>query len=90
MNRITDKDLQAVVNRINLILKTPETPYLKVGDKFIAQIGCFHLSHAYSGVALHQMQNRSGGVKDIFYGHMPKRELYGKMQAFIKGIEVAS
>ena len=75
MTRITDKDLQAVCNRINRAIDMPLEPYTKVGDKYIAQIGCYHLSHAY------------GGVEDIFGGHMTKRELYGKMHAFLAGLD---
>jgi len=87
MNRITDKDLQAVVNRINRMAGMPLEPYAKVGDNYVAQIGCYHLSHAYGGVALHRMYNEGGGVSDIFGGHMPKRELYGKMHAFLAGLD---
>lgn len=35
------------------------------------------------------MGNASGGVTDIFHGHFTKRELSNKMDAFIKGLEVA-
>ena len=86
MTRITEKDLQAVCNRINRAMDMPLEPYAKVGDKYVAQIGCYHLSHAYGGVALHRMYNDGGGVSDIFGGHMPKRELYGKMHAFLAGL----
>lgn len=89
--RITEKDLNAVVERINLITKSPTEPYKKMKDgKHKAQIGCYHLSHAYGGVALHRMCSESGGVHDVFYsGHVPKKDLYAMMQAFIKGIEAS-
>jgi hypothetical protein len=86
MTQITDKDLQAAVDRINRMMKTPAEPYAKVDDKYVAQIGCYHLSHAYGEVALHCMYNDGGGVSDVFGGHMPKRELYGKLHAYIAGI----
>jgi hypothetical protein len=95
MTRITEKDLQAVCNRINRTLNMPLQPYelqLADGDKpskYVAQIGCYHLSHAYGGVALHRMYNDGGGVSDVFGGHMPKRELYGKMHAFLAGLDAA-
>jgi hypothetical protein len=48
------------------------------------------LSGAYGGVALHRMYNAGGGVSDVFgSGHMSKRELYGRMHAFIRGMEAA-
>lgn len=93
MNRITEKDLQAVCDRINRTLGMPMQAYelqLAEGEnpsKYIAQIGCYHLSHAYGGVALHRMYNDDGGVEDIFGGHIPKRELYGKMHAFLAGLD---
>ena len=88
MNRITDKDLQAACNRINRATNSPATPYMTDPDgKFHANIGCYHLSHAYGGVALHRMHNDGGGVEEVFGGHMPKRELYGKMHAFLAGLD---
>jgi len=87
MTRITEKDLQAAVNRINRMTNSPAEPYIKIGDKYVDQIGSYHLDHAYGGVALHRMSNEVGGVEDVFGGHMPKRELYGKLHAFIAGLD---
>jgi 2,4-dienoyl-CoA reductase-like NADH-dependent reductase (Old Yellow Enzyme family) len=91
-NRITDKDLQAVVDRINRITNSPMTPYVKdASGKHKAQIGNYHLSHAYGGVALHRMHNEAGGVTTpINSGHVPKRELYNLMQAYINGLSEKS
>lgn len=85
MNRVTEKDLEAIVNRINRITNSPLEPY--INGK--AQPGNYHISHAYGGVALHRMSNTSGGVSSpLSTGHIPKRELAGLMYAFINGIEV--
>ena len=82
MQRITDKDLQAVVARINRVTGSPAQPY--VDGK--AQIGCYHLSHAYGGVCLHRMHNESGGVSDVLHcGHVPKRALYSMLHAWLNG-----
>ena len=93
MDRITTKDLEATAARINRLTNSPMQPYVKGAgmDKqgYTAQIGCYHLSGAYGGYALHQMVNEGGGVRDIFGGHMPKRELYERMHAFIRGLETA-
>jgi hypothetical protein len=87
MNRVTEKDLQAIVDRINRITGSPSAPY--IDGK--AQIGNYHLSHAYGGVALHRMYNDAGGVTSpLSTGHIPKRELAGLMYAFINGLEVAA
>ena len=90
MQAITLKQLEAVVNRINNMTgNNPET-YSKVNDKYIANIGNYHLNGAYGGYALHRMHNLSGGVSDVFQcGHVTKRELMNRMQAFINGYSAA-
>lgn len=90
MGRITIRDLNATVDRINRLTNSPMQPYVNVGDKYVAQIDCYHLSGAYGGYALHRMYNDGGGVSDVFGGHLPKRELYERMHAFIRGIEAGS
>jgi hypothetical protein len=86
--RITQKDLEAVVNRINAVTKSPPTSYTKTKDgKYKANIGNYHLSGAYGGVSLHRMHNSSGGVEDVFScGHTTKRDLYNRMQSFLLGV----
>lgn len=85
MNRITEKDLRAVIDRINMVTGSPDKPYVDGAP----QAGCYHLSGAYGGVALHRMARTGTGVIDIFYGHGTKRELYNKMQAWLAGYETA-
>ena len=88
-NRVTEKQLQAVVDRINRIMGTPLQPYGEnINGRCNPQANCYHLSFAYGGAALHCMSDKAGctGVRDIFGYHMPKRELMEKMQAFISGI----
>ena len=90
MTRITDKDLEALCARLNRLMGTPAQPYVRPAgsDRHVAQIGNFHLSHAYGGVSLHQMHNDAGGVScPLSGGHVPKRDLYERMHAYIRGIE---
>lgn len=89
--RITEKDLEAVVTRINRATGSPETSYLRDNDgKLTAQIGNYHIDHAYGGVSLHRMSNEHGGISDVFScGHIPKKELYHRMHAFLAGYEAA-
>lgn len=82
----TLKHLEAVCERINNITGNPLKPYVEKNGKHVAQIGNYHLSGAYGGYALHQMDNEGGGIRDIFYGHFPKKELAARMQAFISGL----
>ena len=88
MERITEKQLQSVVDRINRIAGTPMTPYVKGDDgKYHPQANNYHLDFAYGGVQLVQMCNEGGGTRNITQGHVSKRELLYLMQAFIAGIE---
>lgn len=86
MNRITDKHLQAKIDRLNKVTNSPASPY--ADGK--AQVGNFHLSHAYGGVCLHRMFNEGGGVTSpLSTGHIPKRELAGLLDAYLAGFELA-
>lgn len=82
-NRITESQLQSIVDRLNRITGSPAAPY--IDGK--AQIGNYHLSHAYGGVCLHRMHNDGGGVSSpLSCGHTTKRELATMLYAFIAGI----
>ena len=83
MARITDKQLDAIAERLNKLTNSPLTPW--INGK--AQIGNYHISHAYGGVCLHRMHNEGGGVSSpLSCGHVTKRELADLMYAFIAGI----
>jgi hypothetical protein len=89
MARITRKNLQFIINRLNLATGSPVETYVKGDDgRFHAQPGCWHLSGAYGGFALHRMVNASGGVSDPFGHHMPARELYNRIHAMLIGLEM--
>jgi hypothetical protein len=84
MQRITESHLQAKIDRLNRITGSPAEPW--TAGK--ANIGNYHLSHAYGGVCLHRMHNSGGGVSSpLSTGHVSKRELAGLLSAFIAGIE---
>jgi hypothetical protein len=87
--RITQKDLERMVLRINRALNRPETPYGKdENGRFKANLGNFHISSAYGGVALEEVQTDGGGVRRVSVGgYEPKRALYAWMIAFLSGIE---
>jgi hypothetical protein len=86
MNKITDKQLDQVCDYLNKITHSPE----KYRDSETGKIaiGHYHISHAYGGVCLHQTCNDGGGVRTpLSGGHIPKRDLFNEIHAFIKGIE---
>jgi hypothetical protein len=82
--------LQARVRRLNELTGFPLTPWSTVDGKNVANIGNFHLSHAYGGVCLHRMANESGGVRTpIISYHTTKRHLYDLINAYMDGIYFA-
>ena len=86
---IKKSDLIATVKRLNDITGNPQTPWKQVDGRYVANIGNYHLSEAYGGYELCQMVNEGGGVNDTLRsGHVPKRELYNLMHAYIRGLEV--
>ena len=88
--RITEKMLENLARDINKITESPDTTYTKNNDgTFTANIGNYHISYAYGGAALHRISNEHGGVLDVFYGHMPKRDLYNRMAAWVQGYEMS-
>ena len=88
-NRVTEKQLEAIVRRINQITDSPEESYTKdSAGQYQSNIGNYHLDHAYGGVSLHRMVNESGGVNNVLgCGHIPKSELADLMYAYIRGLE---
>ena len=91
MQRVTKQDLEQACRVINTRAGTPQEPWTR-DDKgnLHANIGNYHLSGAYGGYGLHQMCNESGGIRSIIGGYLPKKELYGKMQAFIAGMDATN
>lgn len=89
MDRITEKYLQAVCDRINTAMNTPAQPYAQnATGEYEPQAKCYHLSHAYGGVSLHKMCDTGSGIHDVFgCGHVPKRDLANRMHAFLAGID---
>lgn len=87
--RITRRDLEAAIVLLNRLTGSPAEPYTKGDDgKFRANPGNYHLSGAYGGWNVHRMSNEGGGVScPMSNGHVPARELFGLIHAYIKGIE---
>lgn len=87
--RITEAHLKAEVEWLNKMTGNPTYPYTRDDSgQLKANIGNYHISHAYGGVCLHQMVNEGGGVRDIFNcGHITKRDLAERISAYMLGIE---
>ena len=78
-NRITQKKLENRVDYINELKGFNNPEY--------STIGSYTLDYAYGGVELHRYVNNHGGIHDVFNcGHVSKKELCGRMDAFINGL----
>jgi hypothetical protein len=88
MQRVTEKELDGIVSRINRLTNNPETSYTKTIEGKLAQnAGNYHLSWAYGGVTLHQMLE--SGSRDVLRcGYVSKRELRSLLYAFIDGLSL--
>ncbi len=88
--RITQRHLDGLVQRINRATNSPEATYTKTDTGHAANIGNYHLDGAYGGWELERMVSEGGGVSDVFRcGHITRRDLYNRMRAFLAGIEAA-
>ena len=78
--RITEKDLDIAVERLNELTGNPIKGILK--DRYI-------LSASYGGWRLDQLtEDKSGTIRTVSgCGHISKRELYEWIQAYMSGIE---
>lgn len=86
--RITENDLRAVIERLNKITNNNPAPYTRTDNGLVANVGNYHLDCAYGGYNLAQMVNEGGGIRNTFgCGYVPKKELYGLIHAYIRGIE---
>ena len=90
--RITKKDLELAVLRLNEYLDLPAEPYSKGEDgKLHPNAGVYCLGGAYGGWTLERMSMREGctGVTTpLSCGYVPKRELYYLIQAYRSGLRV--
>ncbi len=86
--RITDKQLQAMIDRLNRITNNPAEPWTRGEDGHNrANIGNYHLSFAYGGIDMHRMVNEGGGCESLNGGHGTRRELEGFLRGMLRGIE---
>ena len=89
MERITQKDLEYLVKRINEATGNKTATHTKESDgTYTTNVGVYHLDYAYGGVKLVKMVNSGGGTREISRdGYGTKRELYSWMQAFLSGMD---
>jgi hypothetical protein len=82
------KELESLVDLINISTNSPVHPWTRTADGLRANIGNYHIDHAYGGVQLNRMSNVSGGVTaPLGLDFCSKREMAEKLRAFLRGIE---
>lgn len=88
-NRITVKNLESVINYLNKITGNKPEPYTRdENNKFIVNPGVYHLTGAYGGHKLEQMDSIGSGSHDALNtGFTSKKSLYYAIHNYINGIE---
>ena len=88
MERITRKQLDNAVERLNIATGNPTIPYASVCDGkgnrlYVAQVGNYHIDSAYGGYMLAKMATDGGGIVTI--GRRgTKREVYEQIHATLE------
>jgi hypothetical protein len=78
--RITDKDLQKLVDLINELQGFKNVKYNTVG--------AYLIHSSYGGVSLVQVMNNGGGVVDVSqHGYGTKKQLHIFLKGFLSGLE---
>ena len=82
MERITIEHIQNQVDILNEFTGQPKEHYTNNDEgKLIANVGHYYIGQAYGGCKLEQVVNENGGVKEITYYRLTKRELYYVVQS---------
>ena len=88
--RKTNKDLEAVLSRINDATGGASEPWTKdAAGRYRANVGTYVLDYCYGGVSLAQLCTEGGGDRDITLRGTTK-ETYYRMKAFLRGLEAAA
>ena len=88
MQRITKSQLENLAALVNRYTGSPEKPYTREGDTLAKHPGSFYISYANGGVSLERLCEGGGATDVLTSGHVTKRELYQRMHAFLKGLEM--
>lgn len=86
LERVTKQNLQAVVDRINTMTRSPMQPWQRQGNLLVANVGNYHLDPFYDEFSLVRVRNEDGDVDQII-GLLSKRDLYSHLIAFIAGLQ---
>ena len=91
--RITLKDLESIIDRLNKVTDNPLKPYVldETSGKYLSQAGNYHLAGAYGGYELQQMVNEGGGTTSpLNTGYTTKKALYYAIDNYLRGVKIES
>lgn len=87
MQRITQLNIEAVVNRLNVATNSPTKSYVSGAPQAL----CWYIGYAYGGYQLQRMSSKPGCTGVTTYGgYGTKRELWDRVQAMLDGIAAAT
>lgn len=90
MERTKQKDLETLCNILNRITSSPMEQHSRINGRVISNVDNFHLSWQSGGVALHRTSATSGDITCPLGSELiSKKDLFTKMEAFIKGVQYA-
>jgi len=84
--RITEKMIEHLVERINKLAGKPLTLCSEVDGNRVWNPGHYHLNSAYGGHKLVQLCDEGKGIHSITHGYVSKRELYNQLQMILTGM----
>ena len=84
MDRITNKHLEAMTNRLNELVGAELEKWNKETGK--SNAGTYYVQGAYGGYRLERIANEGGGASDISY-RGTKREIYEQIRTAVTVLE---
>ena len=86
--RVSKTTLQAKVDRINVITKSPKAHSVKTEEgSYVSNVGHFYLSQAYGGYCLLRIVNLGGGSSTpAIGGHISGKEMDYLLDGFIAAL----
>jgi hypothetical protein len=86
-NRITNEQIDGVIELLNETLDRPRNPWTRNKGKNKGNVGNFHVYSAYGGYGLHEIVNESGAAKGVIELGS-KRVLFEGVHLLLKGIQL--
>ena len=85
--RITRKNLDRAVSRLNKMTKSPETAWTRTASgELVGNIGHYYIDGNIGGVALEQVTGKGGSVRQVLE-RGTARSLYERIHAYMSGLD---